>query len=362
MMPYKSPLISYIAPGAPATRRRAEGNEAFLRPEIGFTPKWYRERLGIDFGKKWHTNPAYRLEAVLAMRAELARAFPGAGIGDCEGPIDLLTGTFGACAVAGIYGIPVLYAEDNWPNCAQQYLHDYKVDTLKPPDLDQNPFFEGLMAQVDWIAEQEGMVRGFINWQGILNNAHRLRGEALFQDLLCEPKRCRRLFACICETMIEGLRRLQARQAETGFETGFVTISNCLVNMLSGEQYRQLLWPFDKELAETFGCIGVHNCAWNADPYVEDYARLPQVAYIDMGQNSDLVRARELFPHARRALMYPPTEIARKSSAELRADFERIARDYGPCDIVAADIEAGTPDERVLEIVALCKAIGGAGK
>ena len=43
-------LISYIAPRASATRQPATGNEAFLRPEIGFTAKWYHDVLGIDFG------------------------------------------------------------------------------------------------------------------------------------------------------------------------------------------------------------------------------------------------------------------------------------------------------------------------
>ncbi|MBN1557415.1 MAG: hypothetical protein JW951_04645, partial [Lentisphaerae bacterium] len=77
--------------------------------------------------------------------------------------------------------------------------------------------------------------------------------------------------------------------------------------------------------------------------------------YIDMGLNSDLIRARELFPRARRALMYTPMDLADKSEAALRADFARIARDYGPCDIVIADIEAGTPDERVKLALEVCK-------
>ena len=76
-------LISYIAPGAPATRRPAEGDEAFLRPEIGFTPKWYREALGIDFGERWHGDPAYRRETVLAMRDHLGRRFGGTLGGPC---------------------------------------------------------------------------------------------------------------------------------------------------------------------------------------------------------------------------------------------------------------------------------------
>jgi len=39
-------LISYIAP---ATRRPGNDNEPFIRPEIGFIPKWYQHSLNIKF-------------------------------------------------------------------------------------------------------------------------------------------------------------------------------------------------------------------------------------------------------------------------------------------------------------------------
>lgn len=355
-------LISYIAPGAPATRRPAEGNEPFLRPEIGFTPAWYRQHLDLDFGGKFHLNPAYRRECVVKMRAELERRFPGTRIGGIDrpdAPLDLLTGVFGGCAVTAIYGVPLLFAGDNWPNCAHQFLDDEQVDRLVPADLETNPFFGRLMEQVEWIAAHEGRVEGFINWQGILNNAHRLRGEDLFADLLAEPDRCRRLFECVCETMISGIRRLHERQRASGVEIRFVTVSNCLVNMVSPETYTDLILPFDRKLAELYGCIGIHNCAWSATPYLKAYARIRGVGYVDMGIKSDLARAREVFPEARRALMYTPMDLANRSSGALRADFEKIAREYAPCDIVIADIEAGTPDARVLEAVELCRQLSG---
>jgi hypothetical protein len=350
-------LVSYIAPGAPATRRPARGDEPFLRPEIGFTPAWYRQGLDIDFGEKFHSDPAYRRECAVKMRAELKRRFAGTSIGGCrapDAPLDLLTGAFGACAIAAIYGLPVVYSENNWPNCAHSYLTDEQVARLEPPDLDRNPFFGRLMEQVDWIAAHEGRAEGFINWQGILNNAHRLRGEELFADLLTEPDRCRHLFACVCETMTAAIRLLHERQGMS-VQSRFVTVSNCLVNMISPEIYAGLIFPFDLKLAEVYGCIGVHNCAWNATPYLETYARMPGLGYIDMGINSDLGQARRLFPDARRALMYTPMDLASRTSAELRADFEKIARDYAPCDVVITDIEAGTPDARVLEAVDICR-------
>jgi len=353
-------LISYIAPAAPATRRRAEGNEPFLRPEAGFTPKWYRTALGIDFGRRWHTDPAYRRETIVAMRRELRRRFPGTTIGGIDRPdepLDLLTGAFGCCSIAAIYGIAIVYAADNWPDSERRFLSDKEIDDLEPPELAVNPFFGRLMEQCDWIARSEGRIAGFVNWQGVLNNAYRLRGERLFTDMIDQPKRCLHLFDCICTTMIEAAERLYDRQRQSGVTVDFFTVSNCLVNMVSGEQYSEMLLPLDRRIAEAFACIGIHNCAWNADAYIDAYSTIPHVAYIDMGLDSDLARAKEMFGDARRALMYTPGDLVNKSLDAIRMDLERIAGEYAPCDIVAADIEAGTPDERILKFLKLCDQI-----
>lgn len=352
--------ISYIAPSAPARRQQATGKEPFIRPEIGFTPNWYRTALGIDFGEKWHTDPAYRRETVLAMRDELRRRFPGSKIGGIDRPdkpLDLLTGVYGGNVIAMIYGIPATYAEDNWPNCEHKYLSDEEADNLKPPDLDTNPVFGDIIRQVDWIEQSEGQILGFLNWQGILNNAQRLRGEKIFFDIIDSPDRCRHLFGCIYSTMSEGIGRLHARQKKSGVDIEFMTVSNCLVNMISPEQYRDLFLPFDLRFEKEFGRIAIHNCAWNANPYIEDYSRVKNLGYIDMSMDSDMTRVRELIPNARRAIMYTPMDLANKSWDQIREDMEKIAREYGPCDIVAADIEAGTPDERVQALIDLCEEI-----
>lgn len=351
-------LISYIAPAAPATRRRAEGNEAALRLEIGFTPKWYRQHLDIDFGLRWHSNPEYRLQTVIAMRRELKKRFPETNIGGIsrpDSPLDLLTGTYGACTVAAIYGMPIVYAEDNWPNCEHEYLTDGQIDDLRPPDLDASPFFQQLLEQVDWIGKSQGRVEGFINWQGVLNNAQRLRGQQLFLDMIEASARAACLFGCVSTTMVDAAKRLQDRQRASGADVGFFTISNCLVNMVSPAQYAELLLPQDRRIAGAFETIGIHNCAWNADPYLDAYATILNVGYVDMGLDSDLRRARELFPDARRAVMYTPMDLTNKPIADIREDFEQIARDFCPCDVVLADIEAGTPDDRVRAVLSICE-------
>ena len=108
--------------------------------------------------------------------------------------------------------------------------------------------------------------------------------------------------------------------------------------------------------------IGIHNCAWNANPYLDHYASIPDVAYVDMGLESDLSKARTLFPDGRRALMYTPMDVRDKASAELRADLEQIAYQYGPCDLVFADLESGIPDERILGLARMCAEISAANE
>lgn len=152
-------------------------------------------------------------------------------------------------------------------------------------------------------------------------------------------------------------KTLHKFQKKSGIEYSFFTVSNCLVNMISPELYREFILPFDKQIAESFECIGIHNCAWNANPYLNDYASIPKVGYIDMGIDSDLEKARTLFPKTRRALMYIPMELANKSFSEIRKDLEIIAKNYGPCDLVVADIEHGTPDKKVTDVIHICEEI-----
>ena len=79
------------------------------------------------------------------------------------------------------------------------------------------------------------------------------------------------------------------------------------------------------------------------------------MGYIDMGIESDLLRARELFPDARRGLMYTPVDLLKKPESEIRADLARVASEYGPCDIVLADVAAGTPDGSIRMFMQICE-------
>ena len=347
-------LRSYIAPGAPATRAPVDGSEPDLRVEFGFTPRWYRDRLGIDFSERWHLDPLYRHETVVRMRRELNRHFPGLRLGgDPDSARANIDGVHGALTMAMIFGIPAEYYADNWPAATHAYMSEAQIAALRVPSLPDTPVIAQLLEQMDAIEREFGVVGGYINWQGVLNTSYRLRGHEILADVLINPGLAHHLFDIVAQTMIDGMRLIYDRQQRTGFIVRHATVSNCLVNMVSPEIYREHLLPYDKTIAAEFEKFGIHNCAWNVDPYILDYASVAKLGYVDMGLDSDLAKAKRLCPDTRRAVMYTPTDLANKSLDTIRADLARIRTDLSPCDIVMADIDSEVPDQRVLDFAQL---------
>lgn len=348
-------LRSYIAPAAPATRAPCTGAEPPMRVEFGFTPRWFRARCGIDFSERWHLDPVYRGETLARMRRELRRAFPGipfSGTGD-GAPAMTIDGVHGATFVARLFRVPCRYAADNWPAAEHAFLTPREIASLRPVSLEESEAGRQLFEQIDVIARECGVVSGYVNWQGVLNTAFRLRGAEIFSDLLADAPLAHHLFEVIAETMIQGMRTLYARQRESGFLVEHATLSNCVVNMVSPGLYAEHILPYDARIAAAFPAFGIHNCAWNVDPHIGHYATIPNLGYVDMGLESTFPRIRALCPHARRAVMYTPMDLTAKPVEALRADLVRIRTELSPCDIVMADIDEGTPGERVLDFARL---------
>lgn len=350
-------LKYYIALGAPPIRTPATGDEAFMRPEVGFNPSWFHKFCGIDFSKKWHTDVAFRLKCHETMRREIRKRFPEYNIGEAlqDKPYDLLTGIYGIGIIDSIFGRPLQYYKSKWPVPTGAKLTDDNILSLEVPDLSNNRFFMHVIEQIDQIYKYTGCVRGFLNWQGNLNTAFRFRGESIFIDLMNQSEIVDKLLEVISDTYLQGVKLLYAKQKEYGKDYHFATIANCTVNMVGPEIYGSRLLKYDQKISNAFPIIGVHNCAWTVTPYLELYSKIPNVAYIDMGIDSDLKKARDIFPDARRNCLYKSIDLKNKTNQEIRKDFEFIAENLAPCDIGMPDIEYDVPDEKIMFAMDLCK-------
>jgi hypothetical protein len=371
-------LRNHIPLSGPATREPCDGTESPMRVSLGFTPNWYRDRTGTDFGEPWHADPAYRYAQSLRMRELLSDLFPevdyfrlrlrdGAVSGGTFCPeCATVSSVFGIMLVSSCYGLDLVYRTDNWPDAAggahlaraelAAIVAAGPFDFRRPETLPKGgAVVRSLFAQMDEIRRRWGPIQGYLNYQGILNVALKLRGNDLFTDLFDDPAFVHALCAHVARTIGDLSKEVQRRQRESGFPIDLLSMSNCVMSMVSPAQYEEFVLPLDRRLSEEYPRFGVHTCNWVIDPYAESLRKIGKMGYIDTGMDSDLARVKRLFPEARRAVLYTPGEVSAKDLGTIASDLERVARDYAPCDIVLADVETSVAESRIREFLAIAK-------
>ena len=336
-------------------------SESKNRLIISFAPNWYHVARGIDFSEHWHTDPFYRQQTCVQMKRAMTETLPEYNpldIGDSftyENCPATLSAAYGVSFIPAIFGKTVEYYPNNWPAAKGHYLDDEEVKKLTVPDINNNSFFQNFLGQLKKISEKEGQITGQLNYQGILNIALKLRGEQIFIDMMTAPLLSEHLFTVVTETLITVIKKIYQIQKASGAEIAdhFVT-SNCTVNMISGPTYHKHLLKFDKKLAESFKHFGIHNCAWKVDPYLESYAQIPNVAYLDFGIDSDFKKIRKLFPRTRRSLMYDPERLI-DESVNFVEDFKKIKDELFPCDIILTPLDYHIPLKKIHEFIGIAQ-------
>ncbi len=80
------------------------------------------------------------------------------------------------------------------------------------------------------------MIHGYLNYQGILNIATKVRGQDIFMDLFDDPGFVHRFFRHIARTIETTSKMIQARQRKSGFAIDLLSMSNCVINMIAPDQ------------------------------------------------------------------------------------------------------------------------------
>jgi hypothetical protein len=259
-----------------------------------------------------------------------------------------------------IYGLGVQYFPDDWPNnLPGDFLPKEWLEKLEPFDVNEAPVVRQLLGQMDIIEEKFGPVHGYLNYQGIMNIALKLRGNDIFLDIYDDPDFVHHLFGHIADTIGKVSKLVQERQRRSGFYVNLLSMSNCVMNMISPDQYREFVLPCDSALSREYERFGIHTCNWNVTPYIDVLRSIEKIGYIDMGMMSDMRRVREVYPDARRAVLYPPVQLEQKNLGQIEKDIKTIYQNLAPCDIVMADVTETTPDSRVRDFLAIVERIGG---
>ena len=148
-----------------------------MRVSLGFEPAWFHKRCGVDITERWHKDALYRCESLKKMKAELVKAFPSVVYWDlsCEDDLAKISGCYGAYVIAQVFGLPLRYAPDRWPVPEPgRTLSIGAIENLDVEMLLQGPLVEELFGQMDIIESKWGKIHGYLNWQGVLNNAFQI--------------------------------------------------------------------------------------------------------------------------------------------------------------------------------------------
>jgi len=351
-------LRGYIPLAAPLNWEPVVGDEPSLRTLVSFTTNWFTERIGINFSEPYHIDPVHRFESLIKMKDYIKKTFPQIPYfrehdKDCyEQECATLSGVFGVCLIAMIYGLEIVYAKNEWPWVdPKSRLSGECIKKLKPFDLSNNPVVEQLFNQMDIINKKWGKIDGYLNYQGILNSAFKIRGSEIFMDMIDDPGLSHYLFGHIADTMEKLILMVQKRQRESGFYINSMSTSNCVVNMISPKTYAEFILPYDIKLSKSFERFGLHSCNWIIDPYIEEFNKIRDLGYIDFGFSSDLVKVKKSFPNATREVFYNPAYLVDKKEEEVRKDIEKIFKELAPCELCLPDINNFVPDEKIIKFV-----------
>lgn len=350
----KPQLRGYIPPSAPLNWEPVTGNEPPLRVGISFTVNWFEKRTGADYSERYHTDPEYRYENLKRMKSHVLKSFPGVAYYNEHGESEYatLSSAFGTCLVAMVYGLKPIYYKNNWPAISpDEHLSLEEIRNLKPFNLENNPIVAQIFEQMDIIQKNWRFIDGYLNYQGVLNNAFKIRGSDIFMDMLDDPGLVHSLFHHITDTMINLAQMIQKRQRESGFHIDNMCTSNCVVNMISPESYEEFVLPYDIRLSRAFERFGIHSCNWIVDPYIDAFNKVENLGYIDFGSESSLERIKHVFTDTRKHVFYSPVFLTDKSLEDQEADIRRIYKALGPCDLSVPDIEVTIPDENIIRFV-----------
>jgi len=314
----------------------------------GFMPAWWTQEYGITFGAEFHLNPEVHRATLAQMEAILRERFgdlPNFFCGDDYATAICMERRYGDALIPALFGGAVSFEDaSGHPYALPFHLSAAQAESLSVPDFAAHPVTRALMpphSAGGW------RTAGELGFEGVINIAYVLRDQALFLDMVEAPGRAHHLFEVTWQTIDAFVHRVRAWQDPAGKRPSYFVNCNCLVNMISPRLYRQQLLEFDQRSRQSFDLYGIHTCNWVVDPYLDALAEIPDLAYLDMGEGSDLERVHRLFPDLQPSVFVHPQRFVELTEREIERHIDALGRRIGRGYILLSDLEAGTRDSQI---------------
>lgn len=168
---------------------------------------------------------------------------------------------------------------------------------------------------------------------GVLTTAQKLCGETIFIDMKTQPHKCDRLLQWIADAYM-ALCRHFAEAADWPITD--VHVGECSSCMVSPAMIREFVVPATSAIARALGPVRFHSCG-NSTHLFEAFAGIERLRSLDVGGETSLRRAREVFGHEIRISIAPlPRDMSSESTTPI-LEWARHVLDEnagGPLDFV----------------------------
>ena len=343
-----------------------------MKYDVTFHPSWWHKKLGIDFSQDFFDDPKYRIESDVKMRRFLYDCFGDYGIGEADPKLRPLLGSdLLACGYlySEIMGCDIKYQKYSSPEVVCAHLLPEECAKICVPDLDQNPVWNRMQKQIDFLTEKYGYCMPMINLMGVQNIALDLMGDELLTGYYEDEESVRRVLEIITDLCIQiGKRLKKCGNVLSGGVTAIIektvpeayVTSNCSVDFIAPVTYEEFLLEYDRRLATEFSPFGVHHCGGHMERYAALYMQIPNLEFAEVGAGSDVTAVCQAMPGLFLNIRFSPVELKSLSKHEISKKVEMLCNSCtNPFSMSCVGIDAETPDE---SICALLEAMNIQGK
>jgi hypothetical protein len=314
-----------------------------FRLGLGLTFQLLHREFGFSFGERYHRDIGLRARQGMEIDRAVFERYGRLGLG-FENPAPRPTiQPFGHRFLPVMVGCGCSYAEDADPWGEVRPLDEEALAALQPWTAARFEQSEPVRVVVEqaaylqkhypqaWAAPRELNphyleMSALQNLGSVINTAFSVQGDRLFLDYVTRPDLVEKLFDNITGLM---LLCLDFFPCVDGRPLAGVFIGNCTVSMISPAQYAAINAPHDRRVMEHARAIGarfmMHQDS-NANPHLENYARLEYLHELDLGQDTDFEKLALLFPGADVNCILFPSWLQSRSMDEIREELRRLMR------------------------------------
>lgn len=324
---------------------------------LNFMPSWWYKNYQIGYGKPMYFDCDYRMEADQAMRKyfyDRFGRFMNAGTRDPRPRV--VAPDWDNTYFQTMLGFNTQYPVDQYPMAHGQLSDDEAMKLEVPENLwDVFPFNEQARQIREMNRKLDADAPLWMRTRGLLNEGVQICGSDFYGALLDED------YEEITDHVFEfisGVIKQQLLSNQKCDPTSGHIMMNCTAAIAGAPTYSSCVYPYDKRLYDF--CIahnipiGLHHCG-KFDDFVEIYAPMTALNFIEIGHSSKIRPVLERYPNADIQYIVDTKFMREASVPEVQAFCqgvrEQVAGHEARFHLSVPDLEFGTPDENILALV-----------